>query len=146
MGLPEPCQEAVVLAYRSWPQAIMPPQMSFDAVLERTTSPDRSITETPTGSVARTKRSSSWLSRTTSSARLGSVRSRGGSSPANVAHSYYLLRAGFAQPSVYGKPAPHRARTPAATSSASAAMPQHFVLDMQVITCLLFRHIGKLNE
>ena len=87
MLLPESCQEALVCAHRSRPETIMSPQMSLDAALARTMSPARSATKTPTGSVARTKRRSSWLSCAASSARLRAVRSREASGPADVPHS-----------------------------------------------------------
>src|ERR1700679_4003400 len=94
MLLPESCQEALVCAHRSRPETIPSPQMSFDAALARTTSPARSVTTTPTGSVARTKRRSSWLSCTASSARLRAARSRETSGPADVECSWAICLAG----------------------------------------------------
>src|SRR6266550_2638208 len=57
IAFPEPCQKPSLLAYRSCPGTIRRPQIRLEAGLCRTTSPARSTTATPTGSVSSTCRS-----------------------------------------------------------------------------------------
>src|SRR5689334_505235 len=63
---PESCQKPLLCAHRSRPENIVSLQIRFEAALTSTMSPDRSTTDTPTGSVARTRRRSGWSLKTAS--------------------------------------------------------------------------------